>query len=143
MPDHTVETPSSQTTVASSGTPPLQSPGVSQAIALCAAGLVASYFLSWINFLGFKASGFDLVQKYGGASLLLWAIPLFGVVALVASITKSSLRTAAQLAGVIPIFALGYGLYDSGTDLLKLLDFGAYLGIGTGVVMIVLATRLK
>jgi hypothetical protein len=143
MPDETVETPPPQTPSPSTAAIPAQTSGISEGIGLCAAALITCFFLPWINFLGLKASGFDLVQKTGGASLLLWAIPVFGAVALVATLTKSNVKTAAQLAAVMPVFALGYSLYDSGTDLFKLLDFGAYIGLFAAVVILVLAPRAK
>ena len=76
---------------------------------------------------------------------MLWPIPFFGIVALTAAMTKSTcVKTTGQVAGVIPFFALGYGLYDSGPDLLKLLDAGAYLGlIAAAAVTLVLTSRLK
>jgi len=114
-----------------------------QIVGLFAVGVIASFFLPWLTLFGFKASGFDLVQKTGGMSVLFWAIPFFGLVALVASITKSNLKVAAPLAGIMPILALCYGLYDTGTDITQILDFGAYVGIGSGIAMLVFALRIK
>lgn len=91
-----------------------------------------------------KASGLDFVQRSGAAALPLVAIPFFGIVALLAVMTKSSgVKTAGQIAGVVPLFVLGYGFYDSGADLLKMLDVGAYVGLIAAFVTIGLTTRLK
>jgi hypothetical protein len=142
MPDQTAETSRSNASAAPAAAPSTTS--ISQGIGLCAAVIALSFFLPWINFLGMKASGFDLVQKSGGASLLLWAIPFFGIVGLLTGMTKSTgVKTAGQIAGIIPFFALGYGLYDSGADLLKLLGAGAYLGLIAAGVTLVLTSRLK
>src|SRR4051794_27463000 len=102
MPDQTVENSPSEPSSTSSP----NSIAIAQGIALCASVVGLSFFLPWINFLGMKASGFDLVQKTGGAALLLWTIPFFGIVALLAGMTKSSgVKTAGQVAGIIPFFA--------------------------------------
>src|SRR5947209_17283291 len=125
MPDETVQTQSSEAAPAASTSP--STSAISQGIGLCAGIVSVSFFLPWINIIGLKPSGFDFVQKSGSASILLWAIPFFGIVALIAAMAKSSgVRTAGQLAGVVPLFVLGYGFYDSGVDLLKVLDLGAY-----------------
>ncbi|MGZ5543705.1 MAG: hypothetical protein ACXWIU_03435 [Limisphaerales bacterium] len=139
MPDQIVENSSSQPLPAQNSDTAMQA----QIVGLFAAGIIISFFLPWLNFLGFKASGFELVQKYGGSTVMLWAIPFFGVVALMASISKTNLKAAAPLAGIMPILALCYGLYDSGTDLTKLLDFGAYVGVGSGIAMLLFSLRIK
>ena len=142
MPDETNETSSVKTSPAKSEKFE-NTASISQGIGLCAAIIALSFFLPWINFLGFKLSGFDFTQKSGGASFLLWVVPFFGIVALTASITKTNLKTAACLAGIAPLIVLGYGFTDSGADLLKMLDVGGYIAIVAAFCMLILPARLK
>ncbi len=89
-----------------------------------------------------KPSGFDL-QKLGDMAYLLWSVPFFGVVTVLACLAKSNVKVAAQITGVIPFAVLIYGFYLIGADLLKILGAGAYLGVFLAVTLLILAGRLK
>lgn len=116
---------------------PRVSLNLSQIVSLCAAGLLVSFFLPWINFLGLKLSGFEL-GKSGDKGLLLWLIPVLGALVIFAGITRRSQKMVAQLVGVLPFFVLGYGIYREGKDLLQVLGMGAYIALLLGAVLFVL-----
>src|SRR4051812_44724056 len=68
-------------------------------IAICAVGLIAAFFLSWINVLGVAPSGYQLQASLGKQALLYWLIPILGCLTLVAVVLRQSVRNAAQISG--------------------------------------------
>ena len=68
---------------------------------LCALGLGMSFFLPWAHFFGAQPSGFDL-QKLGDEQRLLWFIPIFCAITIVAGVTKRNQSIAGQLTSVLP-----------------------------------------
>jgi hypothetical protein len=116
---------------------------MSQAVNICAAGLLICFFLPWIDvFLG-KPSGFDFAKHEGGRALLFWSIPIFCGLTILANITKRSPKIVAQLTGTLPFAVLTYGLYHVGKDLMQLLEVGAYAGLALGLLLFILARQLK
>ena len=130
-----------------SGTASNQSSSVSlnksQLISLCATGLLICFFLPWARILGQDLSGFDL-QKLGGNQKALWLIPISCGITIVAGYLKQGQKSAAQFAGVLPFFTLAYWLHQLGIDVVKnVLAFGAYAGLGLGLLLLILSARLK
>ena len=81
------------------------------AIVVCSLALIGCFFLPWINvFLGQTASGFQLQQLPSNEVKLIWAIPIGGLLALLAAAAnaKQGVATASQLAGASPFLALLY-----------------------------------
>lgn len=114
-------------------------------LVLCAAGLAASFFMPWIKVLLGHPSGFDL-QKLGDMHKLYWSVPVFAAVAIVATLTKKSQRTAAQFAGAVPYVILLYWMMKFESkymELLQNLDYGAYLALVCGGVLEFLGRRVK
>jgi hypothetical protein len=140
MPDEIVESSAPTTSPVAAARPSANA--IRRGIGFCGAIIAVSFFLPWINFFE-KQSLLDLAQQPRGALPLVWAVPIFGIVALLASITKTSLKAAACLAGIVPLIVLGYGFADSGADLLKILDVGAYVGVVASFGALALASRLK
>jgi hypothetical protein len=112
-------------------------------VGMFAAGVAVCFFLPWLNVLGFKVSGLDIVRKGEGVYFALCTIQFFGVVTLIGSLAKISIKPAAQLTAVIPFFVLIYALFKEGPDLLKLLDFGVYLGLFLAFATLMASTKLK
>ena len=129
-----------------SGTPPPGGEGVtltkSQAITLCATGILICFFLPWAQIFGGNVSGFDL-QKLNDQQKLLWLIPIFCVITIIGGLTGRSQKIAAQLTGALPFFALAYWLHQLGGDLMKVLNIGAYGSLILGLIMFLVARRLK
>lgn len=114
-------------------------------LVLCAAGLLASFFMPWVTILFGHPSGFDL-QRLGDLHKLYWSIPVFSGVAIIAALTKRSQRTAAQIAGAVPYAILIYWLAKAGSDatnLLNNLNYGAYVALACGLGLEIVARRLK
>lgn len=114
-----------------------------QLVGLFSLGVAICFFLPWLNVLGFKVSGLDIVRKGEGVYFALCTIPFFGVVTLIGSLARISIKPSAQLTAVIPIFVLIYALIKEGVDLLKVLDIGAYLGLFLAFATLMASTKLK
>ncbi len=115
---------------------------VSQAVNVCAAGLLGCFFLPWINFFLGKPSGFDFAKE-GGKWLLFSAIPIFCILTIIAGITKQSQRVIARTTGELPFLILGYALYQMGRDTLRIIEFGGWASLALGLTLFFLSRRLK
>ena len=88
MPDEITVTPKSEPAPAAPDNQTI-SLGRTQLVNLCALGLGVSFFLPWAQIFGASLSGFDL-QKLGDEQRLLWLIPMFCVITIVAGFAKAS-----------------------------------------------------
>jgi hypothetical protein len=140
MPDEIIITPKSESAPAAGQKNQTVSLGRTQLINLCAAGLGVSFFLPWAHFFGAELSGFDL-QKMGDEQRLLWSIPVFCVITIVAGAIKSSQKIAGRLAGALPFIVGIYWYYKIGSDLTHLLAYGAYLSLIFGAALFVLPRK--
>jgi hypothetical protein len=113
-----------------------------QLVNLCAAGLGISFFLPWAQFWGANLSGFDL-QKMGDEQRLLWLIPIFCVITILAGVTKRSQKVVGEIAGMLPFLAGAYWYYKLRSDLFHILTFGAYLSLICGAALIVLSRKAE
>lgn len=108
--------------------------------AICAVSLIASFFLPWVHTLLASQSGFQFSQQ-GDKALLFWIMPVAALLALVGSLSKhEATHVLCVLAGLMPFIILGYGLYREGSAILKMLDNGAWLGFGSGLVLILVGS---
>lgn len=115
-----------------------------QMVAVFAGLLLVSFFLPWVTILGADLSGFRIQGMFGGQSLFLWIVPALSGITLIAVGTKSTAtKGAALFAAITPFLALGYGFHIVGEHLPKILSFGAYVGLFSGLMLLILAGRLK
>ena len=143
MPDEITIKPKSESTPASAA-PEHQtvSLGRTQLVNLCALGLGVSFFLPWAHVFFGSPSGFDL-QKAGDEQRLLWLIPAFSVITIIAGIAKASQHVAARITGLLPFCALVYYFNKVGSDLMQMLTFGAYLSLIFGIALFILPRKSK
>jgi len=111
-------------------------------INLCAAVFGVSFFLPWAQIFGANLSGFDL-QKLGDEQRLLWFIPIFCVITIVAGFAKASQHIAARLTGVLPFCVGAYWYYKIGSDLFHVLTYGAFLSLICGAALLILPRKTK
>ena len=142
MPDEITIRPKSESTPATAPENQTASFGRTQLINLCALGLGVSFFLPWANFFGAQLSGLD-VQKLGNEQRLLWLIPLFCIITIVAGFAKASQHIAARLTGALPFCAGIYWYCKLGSDLFHILIYGAYLSLICGAALFVLPRKAK
>lgn len=125
-------------------TPPANitvSMNASTAVILSGFGLLASFWCPWIISIFGGMSGYLMSRMPDEKKLvLLWAIPVIGFVTMISGATKKSQRTCGLLAfgAVVVTFFLGYkDMKKEGGDLLSMLQWGAFLGIASGVVALI------
>jgi pSer/pThr/pTyr-binding forkhead associated (FHA) protein len=125
-------------------------PKSSKLVTICAAGLLAAFFLPWVQLFGVGVSGYDL-GKLGSYGNYAWIIPILAGAAILVSISGASNRGIGALAGIVPLAAIGYGLLrlsrDGGIDATRgvlelaghVLSIGAWLTIILSISIIVAA----
>lgn len=84
--------------------------GISLAILLCALGLVAAFFMPWVQVFGAGICGYQLGQL-GSFGNYLWIIPILAAITVIVGATGSNTRDIGFLAGIVPLAALGYAYY--------------------------------
>jgi hypothetical protein len=115
---------------------------LTQLVNFCAAGLGVSFFLPWAHLIFANPSGFDL-QKAGDEQLLLWLIPIFCVITILAGIAKQSQNFAARITALFPFLVGIYWYCKIGSDLFHILAYGAYLSLFFGAALFVLPRKSK
>lgn len=143
MPDEITVKPKSESNPANAA-PENQTVTLSRAhlVILCAAGLGVSFFLPWVQIIGANISGFDL-QKTSDQERLLWAIPIFCAITIIASITKKSQQVAGQLTGALP-FLVGVFWYSKlGSNMFQILAYGAFLSLAFGAALFIVSRESK
>jgi len=111
-------------------------------IYMCAFGLGVSFFLPWANVLFGSLSGFDL-QKMGGEHRLLWAIPIFCAITIIAGFAKQSQKNIGQLTGVLPYVVGVYWYLKLKDDFFHILTYGAFLSLAFGAALLILPRNQK
>lgn len=116
------------------------SPTARRLLDICATSLFFCFFLPWVNLLLVKPSGFDLA-KAGGAWVLIWALPAFCLVTVLAGLSQQKWhKPAAVVTGFIPFVILFIGLFNHGEDLIQQLRPATHVGFFVGLVLIFLPT---
>src|SRR5712672_3584964 len=128
MPDEITIKPKSESTHTAVQENQSVSLGRTHLVNLCALGLGISFFLPWANVLFGTLTGFDL-QKLGDEQRLLWLIPIFSAITIIAGVTKRSQQIAGQLTGTLPFMAGIYWYSKIGSDLFHILTYGGYLSL--------------
>lgn len=120
---------------------------------ICAIGLIIGFFLPWVDLGFFTVSGYQapkILKEIGGFSnivgqktdpritiayIMLYLIPTFGVITIIANITNRSSKIPAFIAGAIPfagclyLISSGGGqvIKEAGTDIFKMIAVGLYI----------------
>jgi len=115
---------------------------ITQLINIAAIGLGVSFFLPWGNIFGATLSGFQL-QKMGDMHRLLWAIPVFSLLTLIAGFTKQSQKLVGQLTGILPFLVGIYWYIKLRDDFFHVLTYGAYLSLIFGAALFILPRNTK
>jgi hypothetical protein len=111
-------------------------------INLGSAILCLSFFLPWIKILGAGLNGVD-IQKNLSSYRLIWLMPLLAIVVLALNVAKRDTSFVRRLAGLCPFVILAYALNHLGSDLFKLLEFGAWLALISGAALVLIPGERK
>lgn len=84
-------------------------PNSSKPVLVCAFGLLAAFFMPWIQFFGAGMSGYNLGQlgSYGNYA---WVIPILAGATILLSFFGINNRGLGVIAGMVPLGAILYGL---------------------------------
>lgn len=109
---------------------------------IAALGLLISFFVPWITFLGTKISGLD-IQKNFSSYQFVWVLPLFAVIALVANFLNKHVALACRVGGAVPFCILAYSMNQLGIDVWKSLLPGAWMALASGLILAWVPDRMK
>ena len=108
---------------------------------ICAVILVIAFFLPWLS-LGFMSiSGFK-IAGIGGASFLLWVIPLLSIGVLVSEFMDLDEKISTYIAyasGAVPLIYVLSRLISSGGEFFEAAGIGIYLTLVASVGMLLAA----
>ena len=103
-------------------------------ISLSAAALCASFFLTWINFLGVGLSGLHIQQNFESYRLV-WLMPVLAALVLMLNMARIRTGVIRRFAGLCPFATLAYGMTRLGTDLVQAIQLGGWLALIAGAVL--------
>ena len=119
-------------------------------VAVCAVGLLAAFFMPWVQIFGVGVSGYNLGQL-GSYGTYAWIIPIVAGTALCLSFVDLDNRAIGAIAGIIPLGAILYALVrvglEGGIEAMKValelawqaFSIGAWLTIIFSIAIIVAA----
>ncbi|NUM77077.1 hypothetical protein HUU40_22190 [candidate division KSB1 bacterium] len=107
---------------------------------ICAAGMIAAFFLPWAQIFGFSASGYNL-GKLGSYANLAWLIPGMSVAVIALRLAGKSIKIAALITGLMPFVGLLYGVSKIGDKLFHVVGVGVYLTLALGLILILASLK--
>lgn len=116
-------------------------PKSSKPVLVCAFGLLAAFFMPWVQLFGVGIKGYNLGQlgSYGNYA---WAIPILAGGVILLSFSEVNNRGVGIIAGIVPLGAIFYCLLrlageGGGRVAMSVLDFaGHVLSIGAWLTII-------
>ena len=121
---------------------------------ICAALLIVTFFLPWIEAFAFSLSGFDMALmplnepiRQGGPLYALWLIPLCALLALLfAAIQWGPVRLMVGLGGLVLLLVFGYfmvmGQGIGGAGLVQTVSFGLWLAVVVALAALLVAVGI-
>lgn len=106
--------------------------------AACAAAIVVTFFMPWVQLFGLSGSGYSL-SRFGSYGNAAWLIPILAAATLFKMLTGTPSRLLTIVAGVAPFLGLAYAVTKVGRDLLQVMAIGFYLTLVAGAALIALA----
>ncbi len=87
----------------------------SNPVLVCALGLLAAFFLPWVQIFGVGLSGYNFGQvgSYGNYA---WVVPILAAATILRSFTGGNNRGIGAIAGIVPLGAILYGLISLGGE---------------------------
>jgi hypothetical protein len=87
----------------------------SKPVLICAFGIVAAFFMPWVQLFGVGMSGYNLgnLGSYGNYA---WAVPILAGGTILLSFAGVNNRGIGAFTGVVPLGALAYALIRLGSE---------------------------
>ena len=134
----------------------------------CAIGLLVFFFLPWLKIgdrLSISLKGYEIpdIAEHIGKGIgqfkgllggsgntdprvfwyyLIYLIPVFSVITIILGVMGKNVKATGFLAAAVPIGWFIYALIKMGTDLFKIMTFGAYLTLLCAIIMILAVVEL-
>lgn len=127
-------------------------PKSSQAVLICAFGILAAFFMPWIQLFGAGMSGYNL-GRLGSYGNYAWIIPILAGGTILVTFSGASNRVLGALTGIVPLGALAYALIrlssEGGADAARgvleiaqqVFSIGIYLTVIFSLAILVAAGR--
>lgn len=111
-------------------------------ISIAATVLAASFLMPWAGFFGGNISGLD-IQKHMDSYKLVWFLPACAVVTLALNIARAQTAVVRRIAGLVPFAILAYSLNKFGSDLFQILEWGGWVALAAGIVLLIVPSPVK
>lgn len=116
-------------------------PQISKPVLFCAVGMLAAFFMPWVEIFGMGVSGFSL-GKQGGDAACLWLVPILAGITIAVSVGARNNRPMGILTGVMLLLMLAFSLLRlsnaAGTNAVtQLLSVGFYATVLLCIAIIV------
>ncbi len=85
-------------------------PPPSRAVALCAIGMIAAFFMPWFQLLGASVSGYQLTQ-FGSYGNYAWIIPVLAGLTVILGASGTDNRVMGVITGLVPLAATAYAYF--------------------------------
>lgn len=121
---------------------------------MCAALLIATFFLPWIQAFAHALSGFDMALmpltesiRYAGPLYALWLVPLFSLLALLFALFRwGPARLMIGLGGLVLLLIFAYflvmGQGIGGTSPVQTIGFGLWIAVISAVAALLVAVGI-
>lgn len=104
--------------------------------------MLVSFFLPWVTFLGAKLTGLDIAKHFSSYQLV-YLMPILAGIVLLLSLARVSARLIQALAGLCPLAILVYAINHLTSDLFQILEFGAWMAMISGLMLILALGETK
>jgi hypothetical protein len=84
-------------------------PKSSKPVLVCAFGLLAAFFMPWLQYSGAALSGYNL-GPLGTYANFVWVIPILAGATILLSFSGTNNRKLGAVSGIVPLGAVLYGL---------------------------------
>jgi len=111
-------------------------------ISIAAAVLAASFLMPWAGFFGGKISGLD-IQKNMDSYKLVWFLPACAIITLALNMGGAQTALVRRIAGAVPFAILAYSLNKFGSDLFQILEWGGWVALAAGIILLIVPSSAK
>jgi hypothetical protein len=115
--------------------PPIAPTSLRHLTSLCTAALIFSFFMPWITFFSSRLSGLDIQRNFSSYQLVC-VMPIMGAIVLMLNLAGRDTNLIRRIAGLVPFVILLVAINRLGSDLFKILEFGAWVAPAAGAALV-------
>jgi len=98
--------------------------------------------MPWAGFFGGKISGLD-IQKNMDSYKLVWFLPACAIITLALNMGGAQTALVRRIAGAVPFAILAYSLNKFGSDLFQILEWGGWVALAAGIILLIVPSSAK